>query len=84
MSSIEQRRSERSARLPKWSTTNLKLLRKNKWAVTGLLVLLVMVVIPVASASLIYTVQPGDTLFKIAQRYNTTVEYLATINGIAN
>jgi LysM repeat protein len=32
----------------------------------------------------VYTVQPGDTLGRIAQRYNTTVTTLAQINGIVN
>lgn len=31
-----------------------------------------------------YTVQSGDTLSRIAQRYNTTYKYLADLNGIAN
>lgn len=31
-----------------------------------------------------YTVVPGDTLSGIAQRYNTTYQNLAAINGIAN
>ena len=31
-----------------------------------------------------YTVQSGDTLSRIAQRYNTTYKYLAELNGIAN
>lgn len=31
-----------------------------------------------------YTVQSGDTLSRIAQRYNTTYNYLAELNGIAN
>lgn len=31
-----------------------------------------------------YTVQAGDTLFRIALRFNTTVSALATANGIAN
>lgn len=29
-----------------------------------------------------YTVQPGDTLFSIAQRFGTTVEAIATLNAI--
>ena len=33
---------------------------------------------------LYYTVQLGDTLSRIAQRYNTTYKYLAELNGIAN
>ncbi|MCC7446480.1 MAG: LysM peptidoglycan-binding domain-containing protein [Anaerolineae bacterium] len=31
-----------------------------------------------------YIVQPGDTLFSIARRYNTTVSVLMRINHIAN
>ena len=31
-----------------------------------------------------YTVRSGDTLSRIAQRYNTTYKYLAELNGIAN
>lgn len=31
-----------------------------------------------------YTVQLGDTLSRIAQRYNTTYKYLAELNGITN
>ena len=31
-----------------------------------------------------YTVQSGDTLSGIAQRYNTTYQHLAEINGIEN
>lgn len=31
-----------------------------------------------------YTVRSGDTLTRIAQRYNTTYKYLAELNGIAN
>jgi len=30
-----------------------------------------------------YTVQPGDTLYSIARRFDTTVETLAALNGIA-
>ena len=31
-----------------------------------------------------YTVQPGDTLYSIARRYNTTVEAIQSANGIVN
>lgn len=31
-----------------------------------------------------YIVQPGDTLFSIARRYNTTVEAISRANGIVN
>lgn len=34
--------------------------------------------------NLVYVVQPGDTLFRIAVRFNTTVTTLARANGIAN
>lgn len=34
--------------------------------------------------SIFYTVQPGDTLSEIAQRYGTTVQEIASINNIAN
>ena len=33
--------------------------------------------------TIVYTVQPGDTLWSIAQKYNTTVNDLARYNGIA-
>lgn len=36
------------------------------------------------ASSIVYTVQYGDTLGGIAQRYNTTVTAIATTNNIAN
>ena len=36
------------------------------------------------SPSLIYIVQPGDTLYGIAQRYDLSVDLLATTNNITN
>jgi len=42
------------------------------------------VVTPVPATSDVYVVQPGDTLFRIAARYNTTVATLAQLNGIVN
>ncbi|WP_147371133.1 LysM peptidoglycan-binding domain-containing protein, partial [Meiothermus luteus] len=35
-----------------------------------------------AWAQATHTVQPGETLFRIAQRYSTTVEALQALNGI--
>ncbi|WP_027339781.1 L,D-transpeptidase family protein [Halonatronum saccharophilum] len=31
-----------------------------------------------------YTIQPGDTLYKIAKRFNTTIEEIIKINRISN
>jgi LysM repeat protein len=39
---------------------------------------------PPPSGEVTYTVVPGDTLGAIARRYNTTVQAIATRNGIAN
>jgi LysM repeat protein len=39
---------------------------------------------PVAAGETTHTVQPGENLFRIALRYNTTVEAIASANGIAN
>ncbi|MCB9454936.1 MAG: LysM peptidoglycan-binding domain-containing protein [Anaerolineaceae bacterium] len=39
--------------------------------------------VPPQEAS-VYVVQPGDTLFRIAVRFNTTTTTLAQLNGIAN
>ncbi|MHB8625231.1 MAG: LysM peptidoglycan-binding domain-containing protein [Aggregatilineales bacterium] len=36
------------------------------------------------SGTTTYVVQPGDTLFRIALRYNVTVAQIAALNGIAN
>ncbi len=40
--------------------------------------------VPPPTSGNTYTVQPGDTLFRIAARYNTTVAALAQLNGIVN
>jgi murein DD-endopeptidase MepM/ murein hydrolase activator NlpD len=37
-----------------------------------------------APATMIYTVQPGDTLFSIARRFGTTVEELVELNNLAD
>jgi LysM repeat protein len=47
-----------------------------------LLALLTLTLIP--SVLFAYTIQPGDTLSKLASRFNTTVEDLARINNIQN
>jgi LysM repeat protein len=40
--------------------------------------------IPPPTSNNTYVVQPGDTMFRIATRYNTTVAALAQLNGIVN
>jgi LysM repeat protein len=42
------------------------------------------IVTAVPQQASVYVVQPGDTLFRIALRYNTTTTTLAQLNGIAN
>lgn len=39
---------------------------------------------PDTGGNLVYVVRPGDTLFRIAVRFNTTVTTLARANGITN
>lgn len=39
---------------------------------------------PPTGKEILYTVQPGDNLFRIALRYNLNYLYLASYNGIAN
>jgi len=39
---------------------------------------------PPTGNEILYTVQPGDNLFRIALRYNMNYLYLASYNGIAN
>ncbi|MBI5669802.1 MAG: LysM peptidoglycan-binding domain-containing protein [Chloroflexi bacterium] len=41
-------------------------------------------VAPDTGGNLVYVVRPGDTLFRIAVRFNTTVATLARANGITN
>ena len=45
--------------------------------------LLILFVTPILADAL-YTVKPGDTLFSIARQFNTTVQTLATANGLPN
>lgn len=39
---------------------------------------------PPPTESILYTVQPGDTLYAIANRYGTTVQAIASANGITD
>lgn len=39
---------------------------------------------PTPTAAALYTVQPGDTLSAIAERYNTTVDELVAANGLTD
>lgn len=39
---------------------------------------------PPTGKEILYTVQPGDNLFRIALRYNMNYHYLASYNGITN
>ena len=53
-----------------------------------LILIMVSILIPnlisLAQANIIYPAQPGDSLFKIAYRFNTTVRELSKINHINN
>ncbi|HYO89077.1 MAG TPA: LysM peptidoglycan-binding domain-containing protein [Candidatus Limnocylindrales bacterium] len=60
---------------------------------SGVLVVLALLLIPVTAmvsaapaqqTTVTYVVQPGDNLFRIALRFNTTVQAIATANNIAN
>lgn len=42
------------------------------------------VVRPSPTAAALYTVQPGDTLSGLAERFSTTIETLAAANGITD
>lgn len=54
-------------------------------ALKGLVVFVCMLIgVTAASAQQTYVVQPGDTLAKIAARFQTTVGAIATANGITN
>src|SRR5690606_7633008 len=39
---------------------------------------------PSSQEQIIHIVQPGENLFRISLRYNTTISAIATANGIAN
>lgn len=60
---------------------------------SGVLVVLALLFIPMTAmvsaapaqqATVTYVVQPGDNLFRIALRFNTTVQAIASANNIAN
>lgn len=53
-------------------------------AIVGALALAVTGFITSASASDTHTVQSGDTLSSLAQRYGVSIEYIAGLNGIQN
>lgn len=59
-------------------------LRNHRFLAPVLLVALLLMVAPIASADDSYTVQPGDTLYRIALRHGLTVNELAAANGISN
>lgn len=48
------------------------------------IILILITSISIASATIRYTVQPGDTLYSLAQTYSTTVDDLVAENGIVN
>ena len=73
----------------KFNTTVNMIARYNGIADTGLLepdrVLRIPVtVIPDMKPYYEYTIKDGDTLFKLAEKFGTTVESLAKLNGIEN
>ncbi|RMG91686.1 MAG: LysM domain-containing protein, partial [Chloroflexi bacterium] len=39
---------------------------------------------PTAAPAIIHTIQPGETLYAIARRYNTTIEAIKQANNIQN
>ena len=51
--------------------------------IAAALCLLILFVTPILADTL-YTVKQGDTLFSIARQFNTTVQTLATANGLPN
>jgi LysM repeat protein len=59
----------------------MKQLRRS---IAVLVILLALFSVAAVYADTSYVVRPGDTLFKIARQYNTTVQVLATVNRIVN
>lgn len=54
----------------------------NKYLVVGQQILIQGASAPPPAQTLVYTVQPGDSLWKIANKYGTTVDNLAMLNRI--
>ena len=51
---------------------------------TGILTVFIVLLLAGQALAASYTVQPGDSLWKIAQRYGTTVATLAQLNNLAD
>jgi N-acetylmuramoyl-L-alanine amidase len=51
---------------------------------TGLLLLLILLPLKAEAASFRYTVRPGDTIFKLSQRFYVSQEEIIKINGLKN
>lgn len=73
----------------KYNTTANMIARYNGLVDTDILEMDKILRIPVSTipnmgTSMEYTIQSGDTLSKIAEKYGTTVEALAKLNGIAD
>lgn len=58
--------------------------RKKLWVVPVVLLMLSIFFVSTAFADFTYVVQPGDTLYRIAQRYGTNVPTLAGMNNLAD
>mgnify|MGYP005833108575 CR=1 FL=1 len=53
-------------------------------AVVALVCLLISAIGPVAADEIVHVVKPGETLYRIARQYGTTIQALVAANGIAN
>jgi len=59
-------------------------MKKSKWVIFTLVLLLLLNPISAVLADTLYTVQPGDNLTKIARKFDTTVEAIVEANDIAD